>query len=150
LPPEVTVPDELKAQQGQGIAVPGVSVTDVNAGSNGIQVTLGVDNGTLQVSTSGVTVNGNNSDEVTITGSLSAVNAVLGGSSLLTYTSNSTYHGPDLLAISAEDLGDPTEAGGLTGIGLVPIYVKRVDDSVGFQSGKIGVSSYFAQKDELL
>src|SRR5262249_34583228 len=57
-----------------------ISVADVDAGSASVQVTLAATNGALTLAgTSGLTVSGNGTGTVTVTGSIADINAALNG-----------------------------------------------------------------------
>ncbi len=88
-----------------------ISVTDVDAGNNPINVSLSVSNGTLaMISVGNLTFTGNPADHSTLTfsGTLSAVNAGLSG---LTYFPNDGFSGVETFQIVSNDNGH-TGAGG--------------------------------------
>ena len=88
-----------------------ISVTDVDAGNNPINVSLSVTNGTLaMISVGNLTFTGNPADHSTLTfsGTLSAVNAGLSG---LTYFPNDGFSGIETFEIVTNDNGH-TGAGG--------------------------------------
>ena len=90
----------------------GISIVDPSGTAE--QLTLSVSHGTLGLTTTtGLTVSGNQSASVTLTGSLSSLNAAL---ATLSYTPTSGYSGSDTLNLSNEDAAD-----GLTGTGSVAI-----------------------------
>ncbi len=94
-----------------------ITVADSAAGSNADSLTLSVNVGTLTLgSTSGLTftTGGNGTGSMTVTGSVSNLNAALAG---LTYTPKTGYTGSDSLTISITDPGDgltTTSSVGLT------------------------------------
>ena len=78
------------------LAFTSLSVSDPDAGSYSITVTLDVSHGELTIgSTAGLSVEGLGSDAVSLTGSLAAIDAAL--ASGLTYTPASNYFGADNL-----------------------------------------------------
>jgi hypothetical protein len=97
--PVLTVPGAQTADQGVALALPGINVADVD--STTLTVSLTVRDGTLTVaSTAGLTATGNGTAAVTLSGSISDVNAALAG---LVYQGNLHYSGSDTLGITATD-----------------------------------------------
>ena len=99
----------LSAISGINKKIIGISVSDEdeNFGENSVQ--LSVAHGTLSLSNPDLgfdlaVIVGNNSAEVSISGSQSAINAVLG---TLNYTSDAGYSGTDTLTVLTTDLGTP-------------------------------------------
>jgi hypothetical protein len=84
-----------------------ISFADTNAGTSKTEtLTLSVTHGTLKMGTmSGLTVTAgaNNSASLTVTGTVTSLNAALNG---LTYKATTGYSGSDSLAISIADPGD--------------------------------------------
>jgi VCBS repeat-containing protein len=111
-PPSITSPPSLNTSEDQPIGVVGLSVTDVDAGSGSLSVTLHVSNGVLSIgSTDGLsftTGDGTNDPSLTFSGSLADINTAL---SSLVYQGNQDYSGPDTIEITVNDNGN-TGAGG--------------------------------------
>jgi uncharacterized repeat protein (TIGR03803 family) len=88
-----------------------ISFTDVNAGTSKTEsLTLSVSHGTLKLATtSGLTVTSgaNNSASMTVTGTVTNLNAALNG---LAYQPTAVYWGPDSLTVSVADPGDGQSA----------------------------------------
>jgi len=102
-----------------------ISVSDVDANGGNEQVTLTVAHGTLTLgSTAGLTVTGNNTASVTLTGTLPNLNAALTG---LTYTPALHFHSGDTLGITTNDQGNTGTGGNLTDIKAVAITVVHVN-----------------------
>ena len=83
-----------------------ISMSDPSVGSQPIQVTLAVGNGTLTLSgTTGLTISGggNGSDWMTLTGSVADINSALDG---LTCTPGTSQGGNDSLVVQLSDLGN--------------------------------------------
>jgi hypothetical protein len=81
-----------------------ITFTDAFAGSNADTLTLIVSQGTLSLgSTSGVTVTGNGSSSLTVSGTVANLNSAVNG---LTYTPTANYTGSDSLKISLSDVSD--------------------------------------------
>ncbi len=76
-----------------------ITVADIDSGT--LTTTLNVANGTLTLgSTSGVTVSGNGSGTVTLTGSAAAINAALNGT---TFTPTANYSGSTSVTVTTSD-----------------------------------------------
>jgi predicted outer membrane repeat protein len=104
--PALTVPGPQTAEQDVALAIPGISVTDVD--SNTLTVTLTVGHGTLTLaSTAGLSATGNGTAAVTLSGSLADLNAALAS---LAYQGNLHYSGSDTLGITATDGSLSTQA----------------------------------------
>ncbi|WP_186289687.1 cadherin-like domain-containing protein [Methylomonas koyamae] len=112
----------------------GLSIADVDAGSSSVQATLSVVSGTLTASagTTGVTVSGSGTSSITLTGSLSQINALLAGnaSGSLSYIINSdTPPATDTLTLSVNDQGNTGSGGALTGFDVATINITAVNDA---------------------
>ncbi|MEA3036794.1 MAG: hypothetical protein QOH04_2571 [Sphingomonadales bacterium] len=103
-----------------------VSVTDVDVASGTISVELTVQHGVLGVGASGATVGGAGTDDVTISGSLSDVNAALSG---LSYTPDANYNGSDTLHMVTDDGGATGSGGTQSDIDDLSITVAAVNDT---------------------
>jgi hypothetical protein len=104
--PVLTVPGAQTVSQDVALAVPGIHVADVD--STTLTVTLAVDHGTLTLaSTAGLTATGNGTAAVTLSGSISDLNAALAG---LVYQGNVHYSGSDTLGITATGGSFSTQA----------------------------------------
>ena len=106
-----------------------ISIADVDAGSNNVQVTLSVASGTLTLgSLAGLSVAGgaNGSSTVTVQGTLAAINAGLQG---LTYQGNLNFNGGDSLSITTSDLGNTGLGGAQSDSDSVAITVNAVNDA---------------------
>jgi len=128
--PVNTVPaGPITAHQGQDTPIGGISVTDVDAGSDDIQMTLSVDHGTVTVSTSvlgGVgplAVTGNGTATAVVTASQSAIDTTLADANGLTYHPDAAYTGPDTLTVSTDDLGHTGSGGAKSDTDTVGIDV---------------------------
>lgn len=109
-----------------------ISVADVDAGSGDVEVGLSVANATLTVGTSGVTVTGNGTGAVTLTGPLTAVNAALDAATLAPAPD---FFGTSTLALTASDLGHTGSGGALTDTDSVAVAVLGVNDAPSFTPG---------------
>jgi fibronectin-binding autotransporter adhesin len=106
VPPAVTLPGAQTAFQNVDLAINGISVADVD--DVNLTVTLRVGHGTLTPGTvAGLTVGGNGTSAVTLSGSQADLNAALAG---LMYGPDLNYSGPDTLTIRAGDGLDTSSA----------------------------------------
>jgi VCBS repeat-containing protein len=109
-----------------------ITVTDADAGSQPITTTLSVQHGALAITaaiiaSTGVTVVGNGTGTLVVTGSQDAINAALDG---LAYTANSDFHGNDAIVVSTTDNGATGSGGSLTTISVgLGITVTSVNDA---------------------
>ena len=108
---------------GVSLADPSLPTTD------NVTVTLGVTNGTLNLSTTvangltsgDITANGTNS--VTITAPLAAINATLADANGLTYTPNTDYAGTDTLSLSGSDTLGNSGTGSVSLVDVGPLTI---------------------------
>ncbi len=114
------------AVNGNAITVADVDVNETMGGQ--VEVTLGVSNGTLTLSTtSGLTGDTDGSDgSVMFRGSLHAVNVALSG---LQYVPTANFSGTETLSVDVSDLGNTGSGGVLTDSGSVTINVTSVNDA---------------------
>ena len=104
-----------------------ISIADVDAGSSSVQVTLAATNGVLGVTgIAGVTVTGNGTGTVVLTGSQANINTVLNG---LTFTPTGNYSGAANLTITTNDQGNTGSGGAKTDVDTVAITVNAVNDA---------------------
>src|SRR5262249_55402774 len=104
-----------------------ISISDVDAGSSSVQVTLAVTNGVLNLAgTSGLTVSGNGTGTVVVTGSLTNINTALNG---LTFQPNANYNGSANLTVTTNDQGNTGSGGALSDTDTVAITVNPVNDA---------------------
>ncbi len=109
--PVLTIPvGPLSIDEDTRLFIPDISVTDVDAGSTSVRVTLSAASGNLSLGTAptGVTVTGNNSRTVILAGSQTAIAPVL---STLSYQTTANFAGPtDTLTIRATDAANASSA----------------------------------------
>src|SRR5262245_19143568 len=104
-----------------------ISIADVDAGGSSVQVTLAATNGVLGVTgIAGVTVTGNGTGSVVLTGSQANINTVLNG---LTFTPTGNYNGAANLTITTNDQGNTGSGGALSDVDSVAITVNAVNDA---------------------
>ncbi|MFQ1712114.1 retention module-containing protein [Aeromonas veronii] len=116
------------AQEDQPFVIHGLQVKDVDAGNSTIKITLSVEHGTLTLPAgSGVTVVGNGTGSLVLTGTLADLNALLSGG--MTYQGNSDFYGNDALTMVTNDQGNTGSGGALSDTDVLPIEVQPVNDA---------------------
>ena len=107
-----------------------ISVSDPDAGTSPLQVTLSASNGTLTLNgstglsfTSG---DGTNDAAMTFTGSESHVNGALDG---VIYTPAANYNGPDTLQLTTDDQGNTGSGGALSDSDSVGLTINPSNDA---------------------
>ncbi|WP_429216573.1 retention module-containing protein [Aeromonas veronii] len=116
------------AQEDQPFVIHGLQVKDVDAGNSHIKITLSVEHGTLTLPAgSGVTVVGNGTGSLVLTGTLADLNALLSGG--VTYQGNSDFYGNDALTMVTNDQGNTGSGGALSDTDVLPIEVQPVNDA---------------------
>ena len=99
------VPGDQQGLEDVLLAIAGIGVSDVDAGTRNLDVLLTVAHGTLSLSgtPAGVSVTGSGTASLRLTGSIANLNAAL---ALLQYLGNQDYNGQDLLTVTTSDLGN--------------------------------------------
>ncbi|QWZ96094.1 retention module-containing protein [Aeromonas sp. FDAARGOS 1411] len=116
------------AQEDQPFVIHGLQVKDVDAGNSPIKITLSVEHGTLTLPAgSGVTVVGNGTGSLVLTGTLADLNALFSGG--VTYQGNSDFYGNDALTMVTNDQGNTGTGGALSDTDVLPIEVQPVNDA---------------------
>lgn len=116
------------AQEDQPFVIHGLQVKDVDAGNSPIKITLSVEHGTLTLPAgSGVTVVGNGTGSLVLTGTLADLNALLSGG--VTYQGEQDFNGQDQLTMVTNDLGNSGSGGALSDTDVVAIEVQPVNDA---------------------
>ncbi len=135
LGPINTVPGGQTVNEDTPLVITGISISDADAGTANVSVTLSVVSGTLNVSTNavnGVTsgaISGNGGASVTIIGSLAAINATLASVSGVTYQGTLNFNGSDDLTVTTNDLGNTGVGGALTDTDTIAINLVSVNDA---------------------
>ncbi|MGN5027653.1 type I secretion C-terminal target domain-containing protein [Aeromonas rivipollensis] len=127
-PINVLPTDPQVAQEDKPFVIQGLQVKDVDAGSGTMEVRLSVEHGTLNLPAgSGVTLTGNGTGSLVLTGTLADLNALLSGG--VTYQGNGDFHGNDNLTMVTNDLGNTGSGGALGDTDVLPIEVQAVNDA---------------------
>ncbi|XGW00223.1 MAG: cadherin-like domain-containing protein [Leptolyngbya sp. BL-A-14] len=103
-----------------------VSVSDADIGGNPVVVTLSASGGTLSLNPGSLTVNNNSTNQVTLTGQLTAVNNAL---SSLVYKGLLNFNGPDTITIGVTDQGSTGAGGPKTDTRTIDLLVNPVNDA---------------------
>ena len=120
-----SVPGAQTANEDLTLGISGITVADMDATS--LQVNLSVSHGILTLSsTSGLTVTGDGSDSLMLSGPIADLNSALGG---LSYTPAGNYNLDDLLTVLTSDLGATGSGGTLTDSDTVAIAIDPVNDA---------------------
>ena len=102
----------------------GLSIRDADAGTSPIAVTLSAASGNLTLSTTtNLTVSGNGSQTVTLTGSVSNINAAL--TNLLYRPVSAGFTGSDQITIAVNDNGNTGSGGAQTANGAINVNVSN-------------------------
>ena len=119
-PPVNTVPGAQTVNEDTALAIPGLSVTDVDGNLSTVQ--LGVTNGAVTVSLAGgatISAGANGSSTLTLAGSQAQINAALAS---LAYQGNLNFNGSDTLTVTSTDGTSATD------VDTVAITVTPVND----------------------
>ncbi|MFQ2659647.1 retention module-containing protein [Aeromonas caviae] len=127
-PVNVLPDDPQVAQEDEPFVIQGLQVKDVDAGNGIMEVRLSVEHGTLTLPAgSGVTLTGNGTGDVVLTGTLADLNALLSGG--VTYQGYPDFHGNDALTMVTDDRGNTGSGGALSDTDVLPILVQPVNDA---------------------
>jgi hypothetical protein len=107
-----------------------ISISDVDAGSEAVEVMLAATNGTLTLAgltgLAFTTGDGNADATMTFSGALAAINTALNG---LSYVPAENFNGPATLTITSNDQGSSGSGGPLSDTDIVDIAVNSVNDA---------------------
>ncbi|WP_085554245.1 beta strand repeat-containing protein [Azospirillum agricola] len=120
----------LTTIKGVEVAVTGLSVSDIDAGSTPLLVTLTAGHGTLTLDGGGLdaVITGNGTGSVTVRATLAVINSLLGATNGLLYKATS-YTGADSIGILVDDQGGGGAGGPLTATASVAVTVKPPNSS---------------------
>jgi hypothetical protein len=132
-PPTISLPVAQTMLEDGTLTLSGANapvISDVDAGSAPVQITLAVTQGLLTLSqTTGlsfVSGNGSNNASMTLNGSLASINAALAG---LQYRPGANYNGPDRIDLTVNDLGNSGSGGAKVTSASLNITVSAVNDA---------------------
>ncbi len=134
--PAAQLPAGLNATEQTPLALhgTGLSVSDVDAGTGQVRVTLSVTVGTLSAAagTTGVTVNGSGTSSLQLTGNVAQINALLDGlqGATLNYLINDDAPpSSDTLTLAIDDQGHSGPGGALSASVSTSIAISSVNDA---------------------
>ncbi|MGO4643276.1 beta strand repeat-containing protein, partial [Mesorhizobium sp. 2RAF45] len=119
--PVNTVPGAQTTNVNVSKAITGLNISDVDAGTASMTVTLAVTHGTLTVSGGSAAISGNGTGTVTLTGSQTAIDSTLGAT--VTYVPTNNFVGSATLTMTTSDNGNSGSGGTLTDTDVVSISV---------------------------
>jgi Ca2+-binding RTX toxin-like protein len=125
--PVNTVPAAQSTNEDTSKAITGLSISDVDAGSGAMSVTLGITHGTLTVSGGSAAIANSGTSSVTLTGTMAQINATLAAN--VTYVPTANYGGAATLTMTTNDGGNTGSGGALTDVDTVAINVVAVADT---------------------
>ena len=124
--PVNTVPEAQPGTEDTTKAITGLSISDVDAGSSGMSVTLTVTNGTLTVTGGTAIIGGSGTSTVTLTGTAAQINATLAAT--VSYLPTADFNGAATLTMTTSDLGNTGTGGAQTDMDTVTITLAAVAD----------------------
>jgi VCBS repeat-containing protein len=128
--PVNTLPTGYTVAEGTPLVVSGLSITDIDAATGPVSVTLSVNSGTLAAaSAAGVTVSDSGTSSITLTGTVSAINAYLASASAPVFTAPTNFNGAVTLTMLTDDGGNTGSGGNLTDSDTRTITVTPVNDA---------------------
>ena len=126
--PVITVPSSISLTEDTAGVITGITVSDVDAGSGLLTVTLSAPSGTLSaISGNGVTVGGS-AGALTLTGSQADLNAFIAAGGLR-YLPGANIAGQVTLSVSVNDNGNTGSGGGQTASASITLDIAAVNDA---------------------
>ncbi|MDI1309925.1 MAG: tandem-95 repeat protein, partial [Methylotenera sp.] len=121
-----TVPVAQTNNEDTSKAITGLSISDVDAGSSSMTVTLAMTYGTLTVTGGTAAIAGSGTSSVTLTGTVAQINTTLASNVIYVPTLN--FNGAATLTMTSSDNGNTGSGGTLTDVDTVTINVSPVND----------------------
>ena len=103
-----------------------IRVSDVDSGASNVTFTASVLHGTINVSTAGVSVTGNNTNSISVVGTVANIDTAING---LTFTPTLNYNGSDTLTLNINDNGNTGLGGALSAGGTIGFTISPVNDA---------------------
>ena len=129
-PPQLTLPGAQSVAEDTLLSITGISVTDADAASGLLKITMSVAQGRLTLAqVTGLTFtlgDGTSDAAMTFTGTLANINSAL---ARVDYLGNANYSGADVLNLSVDDQGNTGSGGAKTDTKSVAITVAAVNDA---------------------
>ncbi|KIQ23265.1 hypothetical protein RT97_25870 [Variovorax paradoxus] len=128
--PVNTLPAGWTTNEDATVGLTGLQITDVDAGSATMRVTLSVPNGSLTAASgAGVTVTGSGTGTLVLEGSQASINAYLASAARPNYVPVGNFNGSVTLTMTTSDLGNTGTGGTLTDTDTATITVNTVNDA---------------------
>jgi len=126
-----SLPASYTTNEDTSVKLSGLSVTDVDAASGTMTVTLGVASGTITAATAGsVTVTGSGTSSVQLSGTLANINAYLANATNQpTYVPVANANGTVTLTMTTNDGGNTGTGGALADVDIININITAVNDA---------------------
>ncbi|EED31316.1 VCBS protein [gamma proteobacterium NOR5-3] len=129
-PPAVNVPGAQAAVEDTPLAIAGISVSDLDAGGDDVQVTIGASaGGSISIANlSGLALVGataNGGSTVSVQGSISNINSALTG---LSYQAAPNNTGSETITVTVDDLFDVANSGNKTASDTIAVTISPVAD----------------------
>jgi len=137
--PVNTIPASFTTNEDASVKLAGLAVSDADAGSAPISVTLGVGSGLLSAATAGgVTVTGSGTGSLVLSGSQADINAYLASSANQpTYTPAANANGAVTLTMTTSDGGATGSGGTKTDTDTSTINITSVNDAPAGTDGTV-------------
>ncbi|MBL7646019.1 MAG: tandem-95 repeat protein [Candidatus Hydrogenedentes bacterium] len=129
--PQLALPGAQSINEDATASIAGISVSDVDAGGGTLVVSLGVGAGRLQVDgtisggVQALAIGNNNTNAITLTGTLGELNTTLPS---LRFTSALNNRNNQTLSVSANDQGNTGQGGSQIATGTVPLNITALND----------------------
>ncbi|WP_178385412.1 cadherin-like domain-containing protein, partial [Pseudomonas aeruginosa] len=128
--PVNTLPANFTTNEDTTVGLTGLQISDVDAGTGNVRVTLSVPTGSLTATTgSGVTVTGSGTGTLVLEGSLTSINAYLASASRPNYVPAANANGSVTLTMTTSDLGNTGWGGALPETDTATITINSVADA---------------------
>jgi hypothetical protein len=124
-----TLASSYSATEDTPLTITGLAVSDVDAGTTTMSMTLSVAHGVLNVSGGAAAITGNGTNSVILTGTQAEINATLSALNAVQYSPSANYNGADQLSIVSNDAGGFGTGGVLSTTSTVSLTVAAVNDA---------------------
>jgi VCBS repeat-containing protein len=136
--PTISLPLSITVLEDTNTAITGITVADIDAGGANTNLLIAVSNGTLQSSSASVTISGNNTNILSLTGSIMAINSVIAASEVR-YVPVADANSDVLLTATIFDLGNSGSGGALNAVGMITLDLIAVNDAPNFNNPNVTV-----------
>ncbi|XFA70366.1 cadherin-like domain-containing protein [Tistrella mobilis] len=126
--PEITAPATIDVTEDVETALTGISISDVDAGTGDVTVTLDVLTGTLSATSGSGVVVGGTATSLTLTGTVTDINAFIAASGV-SYTPVANDASDVTLTVTVDDGGNTGPGGAKTDSATITLDVTAVNDA---------------------